>query len=96
MSPDNPWFLFLLCSVIGLYTTIFVLFNFGFGKAKLLYALFIHIERKPVINHNFSCFSIYVEFYAINSEFIVFANQEIISDSFTELHHLLLADLVFG
>lgn len=78
------------------YITVFVLLNFAFSKAKLLVTLFINVERKPVINNYLSGFTINIKFYAINSVFIVFSNKEIISHSFTELHHLFFANFIFG
>lgn len=83
-------------SVVVDYSSVFVLFNFWFSKAKLLNTLFIQVEREPVINNNFCWLTIYIKFHAINSEFIEFIDEEIISNSFTKLHHLFFTNFVFS
>ena len=74
----------------------FVLFDFAFSKAKLLFTLFINVEREPVINNYLSWLTIYIKFYAINSGFIEFSNEEIVSHSFSECHHFFFAWFVFS
>ena len=83
-------------TIITSLSSFVIRFDFCFSEAKLLDTLFIDIKRKPIINYNLGGFSVNVKFYGINSKLIICVDKEIVSDSFSELHHLFFSWGVFG